>query len=217
MGISFLYGSSFIDSFSHFNIELRLAIVARIGFDFTPNSSYTHSGETHSKSAPQAFLIFYRFKFIVPPQNRLMPYKSVCSKMSMVFWLFTNFTCGNWLAIESLHRLTYVAVICPSTWKLPRKLRNFSTMKAFIRPPFNQNSLSWKDFINCLVSWPGLLSTMQHFWPATFSSTDGISTSLNASGSQDCCALDCPTTDEGCIKATCCQNNNKVISIRPIR
>lgn len=39
--------------------------------------------------------------------------------------------------------------------------------------------------------------------------SDGIS-SLNASGSQDCCALDCPTTDEGCVKATCCQNNNKV-------
>lgn len=38
--------------------------------------------------------------------------------------------------------------------------------------------------------------------------SDGIS-SLNASGSQDCCALDCPTTDEGCVKATCCQNNNK--------
>lgn len=38
---------------------------------------------------------------------------------------------------------------------------------------------------------------------------DGISTTLNISGSQDC-ALDCPTTDEGCIKSTCCQNNNKV-------
>lgn len=38
--------------------------------------------------------------------------------------------------------------------------------------------------------------------------SDGAS-SLNISGSQDCCALDCPTTDEGCVKATCCQNNNK--------
>lgn len=39
---------------------------------------------------------------------------------------------------------------------------------------------------------------------------DGVSTNLNVSGSQDCCALDCPTTEEGCIKATCCQNTNKV-------
>ncbi|TMW52832.1 hypothetical protein DOY81_002099 [Sarcophaga bullata] len=39
--------------------------------------------------------------------------------------------------------------------------------------------------------------------------SDGTS-SLNMSGS-DCCALDCPpSTDNGCIKATCCQNNNKV-------
>ena len=38
----------------------------------------------------------------------------------------------------------------------------------------------------------------------------GVS-SLNISGSQDCCALDCPTTEEGCIKATCCQTNNKVV------
>jgi hypothetical protein len=29
-------------------------------------------------------------------------------------------------------------------------------------------------------------------------------------GTQESCALDCPTTNEGCIKATCCQNNNKV-------
>ncbi|XP_046807515.1 zinc transporter 1 isoform X1 [Lucilia cuprina] len=33
--------------------------------------------------------------------------------------------------------------------------------------------------------------------------------SLNMSSS-DCCALDCPpSTDNGCVKATCCQNNNK--------
>ncbi|KAL7732299.1 hypothetical protein ACLKA6_018525 [Drosophila palustris] len=38
--------------------------------------------------------------------------------------------------------------------------------------------------------------------------SDGTS-SINMSGS-DCCALDCPTTDEGCVKATCCQNNNKL-------
>lgn len=41
---------------------------------------------------------------------------------------------------------------------------------------------------------------------------DGISTCLNVNGSQDGCALDCPTTEEGCVKATCCQTNNKVIS-----
>lgn len=39
--------------------------------------------------------------------------------------------------------------------------------------------------------------------------SDGTS-SINMSGS-DCCALDCPTTDEGCVKATCCQNNNKLV------
>ncbi|XP_052871809.1 proton-coupled zinc antiporter SLC30A1 isoform X1 [Anopheles cruzii] len=41
--------------------------------------------------------------------------------------------------------------------------------------------------------------------------SDGFSNSLNGSATQDCCALDCPTTDESsCIKATCCQNNNNV-------
>lgn len=43
-----------------------------------------------------------------------------------------------------------------------------------------------------------------------FPQLDGISTCLNVNGSQDGCALDCPTTEEGCIKATCCQTNNKV-------
>ncbi|XP_017484705.1 PREDICTED: zinc transporter 1 isoform X1 [Rhagoletis zephyria] len=37
--------------------------------------------------------------------------------------------------------------------------------------------------------------------------SDGTS-SLNMSGSD--CALDCPSTAEGCVKATCCQNNNKL-------
>lgn len=41
--------------------------------------------------------------------------------------------------------------------------------------------------------------------------SDGISTSLNISGKEEGCALDCPITDENCMKATCCQNsNNKV-------
>lgn len=45
----------------------------------------------------------------------------------------------------------------------------------------------------------------------SYSGSDGISTSLNVGATQDCCALDCPTTDESsCVKATCCQNNNKV-------
>lgn len=45
----------------------------------------------------------------------------------------------------------------------------------------------------------------------SYSGSDGISTSLNGSATQDCCALDCPTTDESsCIKATCCQNNNTI-------
>ncbi|XP_055322656.1 uncharacterized protein LOC129578328 [Sitodiplosis mosellana] len=42
-----------------------------------------------------------------------------------------------------------------------------------------------------------------------FNTDDGITTALNVNGSQDGCALDCPTTDEGCVKATCCQTNNK--------
>lgn len=44
------------------------------------------------------------------------------------------------------------------------------------------------------------------------SGSDGITTSLNVNGSQDGCALDCPPTNDGCIKATCCQNTNKVIT-----
>lgn len=45
----------------------------------------------------------------------------------------------------------------------------------------------------------------------SYSGSDGISASLNVDA-KDCCALDCPTTDESsCVKATCCQNNNKVI------
>ncbi|XP_052893207.1 proton-coupled zinc antiporter SLC30A1 isoform X1 [Anopheles moucheti] len=45
----------------------------------------------------------------------------------------------------------------------------------------------------------------------SYSGSDGFSNSLNGSATQDCCALDCPTTDESsCIKATCCQNNNNV-------
>lgn len=44
-----------------------------------------------------------------------------------------------------------------------------------------------------------------------YAGSDGISNSLNGSATQDCCALDCPTTDESsCIKATCCQNNNTI-------
>lgn len=39
---------------------------------------------------------------------------------------------------------------------------------------------------------------------------DGIINNINGGSSQDCCALDCPTTEQGCIKQTCCQNSNKV-------
>ncbi|CAO1406172.1 unnamed protein product [Diamesa tonsa] len=42
----------------------------------------------------------------------------------------------------------------------------------------------------------------------SFSASDGISTSLNMSGKEDSCALDCPITEESCVKSTCCQNNN---------
>lgn len=44
-------------------------------------------------------------------------------------------------------------------------------------------------------------------------SSDGISTSLNISGKEEGCALDCPNIDENCVKATCCQNTNSKVSI----
>lgn len=46
----------------------------------------------------------------------------------------------------------------------------------------------------------------------SYSGSDGISATLNVGATQDCCALDCPTTtdESSCVKATCCQNNNKV-------
>ena len=43
------------------------------------------------------------------------------------------------------------------------------------------------------------------------SASDGISTSLNISGKEEGCALDCPNIDENCVKATCCQNNNSKV------
>lgn len=43
-----------------------------------------------------------------------------------------------------------------------------------------------------------------------FNQPDGISTRLTVNGSPDGCALDCPTTEESCVQATCCQTNNKV-------
>lgn len=50
----------------------------------------------------------------------------------------------------------------------------------------------------------------------SYSGSDGISTSLNVSGTPEGCALDCPTTDDSsCVKATCCQNNNKVSLTTP--
>lgn len=41
--------------------------------------------------------------------------------------------------------------------------------------------------------------------------SDGISTSLNISGKEEGCVLDCPNIDENCVKATCCQNNNNKV------
>ncbi|KAG4073436.1 hypothetical protein HA402_000660 [Bradysia odoriphaga] len=46
-------------------------------------------------------------------------------------------------------------------------------------------------------------------------STDGMMNNLNGGSSQDCCALDCPTTEQGCIKQTCCQNSNKTTQQSP--
>lgn len=45
----------------------------------------------------------------------------------------------------------------------------------------------------------------------SFINSDG-STSLNMSGKEEGCALDCPNIDENCVKATCCQNNNSKVS-----
>lgn len=48
----------------------------------------------------------------------------------------------------------------------------------------------------------------------SYSGSDGISTSLNVSGT-DCCEIPCPTTENSsCVKATCCQNNNKVYVLK---
>jgi solute carrier family 30 (zinc transporter), member 1 len=47
----------------------------------------------------------------------------------------------------------------------------------------------------------------------SYTTSDGISTSLNISGKQEeGCVLDCPNIDENCVKATCCQNNNSKVS-----
>lgn len=47
----------------------------------------------------------------------------------------------------------------------------------------------------------------------SYSASDGISTSLNISGKEEGCVLDCPNIDENCVKATCCQNNNSKVSL----
>jgi len=47
------------------------------------------------------------------------------------------------------------------------------------------------------------------------SASDGISTSLNISGKEEGCVLDCPNIDENCVKATCCQNNNNKAQSSP--
>lgn len=46
------------------------------------------------------------------------------------------------------------------------------------------------------------------------SASDGISTSLNISGKEEGCVLDCPNIDENCVKATCCQTNNSKVSVK---
>lgn len=45
------------------------------------------------------------------------------------------------------------------------------------------------------------------------SASDGISTTLNISGKEEGCVLDCPNIDENCVKATCCQNNNNKVKL----
>lgn len=78
------------------------------------------------------------------PQIRWTQYRSDWWRRWTVCWPYTNSMCGNWLAIESLHRHTFDAEIFPNTWKLPKKLKNFSTMRASIRPPFSPNFWSWR-------------------------------------------------------------------------
>lgn len=45
--------------------------------------------------------------------------------------------------------------------------------------------------------------------------SDGVSTSLNMSGKEEACVLDCPNINENCVKATCCQNNNNKTQSSP--
>lgn len=45
----------------------------------------------------------------------------------------------------------------------------------------------------------------------SYTASDGTSTSLNISGKDEGCVLDCPNIDESCVKATCCQNTNSKV------
>lgn len=47
----------------------------------------------------------------------------------------------------------------------------------------------------------------------SYTTSDGTSTSLNISGKDEGCVLDCPNIDESCVKATCCQNTNSKVSL----
>lgn len=146
-------------------------------------------------------------------QNRLMPFKSVYSSVLMVCWPCMNSMYGNWPVIVSLQVRTLDVEIYRNICELLKKLKNSFTMKASIQPQFSPNFWKSKHFtiprVGDFTPKRRIVDlTISNIWP--YICLDGISTCLNVNGSQDGCALDCPTTDEGCVKATCCQTNNKV-------
>lgn len=88
-------------------------------------------------------------------------------------------------------------------------------MRASTRPPFSRSLSSWNSRASqvCVDWFCGILEVFVYAQCVVLCvgvDSDGVSTNLNISGSHDSCVLDCPTTDDGCVQATCCQNNNKV-------
>lgn len=92
----------------------------------------------------------YNFNTIL--SYRLMPFRSDYLKKLTVYWPCTNFTFGNWPVIVSSHQRILDVEIYPNTWKSPKRLRNFSTMKEFIPQRFNQNLWRSKIYTQIRVS-----------------------------------------------------------------
>lgn len=78
--------------------------------------------------------------------------------------------------------------------KLAEKVKEFFHNEGIHSTTIQPEFIEIESGINCVTS-------------------DGISTSLNISGKEEGCVLDCPNIDENCVKATCCQNNNNKVSL----